>query len=131
MNLERIPDILNRNPPATEEQIAGLSRTLGLDLPSEYRQLLRTANGIHADLVCFYSTAEVPERSGTHEVGRYAPGYILIGSANDFPILLRAGETSPVYETGWGAMSEDRMREIAPNLAAWVEAGCPLPDDEE
>lgn len=128
MNVERIPGLINRFSPATDEQVAALGQSLGLLLPTEYVDLLRTANGILADLVCFYSAEEVPERNQTYQVAKYAPGYILIGSANDFPLLIRAGESSAVLEADWGAMTQDCMSEIAPSLAAWIEAGCPLRD---
>jgi hypothetical protein len=73
----------------------------------------------------------VPERNETYQVAKYAPGYILIGTVNDFPVLLRSGASSAVYRNGWGDMTADGMRELAPSLAAWIERGCPDPEYDE
>jgi hypothetical protein len=121
----RIPEIMSIAPSATAAQIDSLANTLGLELPEEYRALLTEANGLSANLVQIYSTEEVPERNETFKVAEYAPGYLLIGTVNDFPILLRAGRASPVYENDSGAMTPDIMDELAPSLTAWIERGCP------
>ena len=125
MLANRIPDIMSIEPPASRDQIDGLAEALGLRLPVEYRALLAEANGVSANLVEIYSAATVPERNATYEVAVYSPGYILIGTLNDFPLLLRAGEESAVYENDWGAMSPQTMKELAPSLAQWIADGCP------
>lgn len=124
MIAERIPEIMSLAPPATREQIDALETTLGLKLPDEYRQLLAEANGINASLVTIYPADCVPERNETYEVAKYAPGHILIGTVNCFPVLLTAGQNSAVYENGWGAMTPDFMRQLATSLFAWIEVGC-------
>jgi hypothetical protein len=121
----RIPEIRSIAAPATPAQIEALAATLGLELPEEYRALLAEANGVSTNLVHIYSAEEVPERNATYEVAGYAPGYLLVGTVNDFPVLLRAGRSSPVYENDWGAMTPDVMEELAPSLATWIERGCP------
>lgn len=123
--LSRIPEVMAVAPPASAQQIDALAAALGLELPQEYRALLAQANGISANLVQFYAAEDVPERQATYEVAEYAPGYLLIGTVSDFPVLLRAGAASPVYENDWGAMTPDCMHELAPSLAAWIERGCP------
>ena len=125
MLARRIPDIISIAPPATAAQIDTLAATLGLELPEEYRALLAEANGVSANLVQIYAADDVPERNATYEVAEYAPGYLLIGTVNDFPLLLRAGRASAVYQNDWGAMTPDIMDELAPSLADWVERGCP------
>jgi hypothetical protein len=124
MLVARIPDIIAAQPPATAEQLDQLAAALGLVLPDEYRALLGEANGVAANLVQIYAAKEVPERNATFEVAQYAPGYILIGTVYDFPVLLRAGMGSPVFENDWGGMTPDIMTELAPSLDAWIAAGC-------
>ena len=125
MLARRIPDITSIAPAATAAQIDALATALGLELPEEYRALLAEANGVSANLVQIYPVEVVPERNETYEVAKYAPGYLVVGTVNDFPVLLRAGRSSPVYENDWGAMTHDCMDELAPSLAEWIERGCP------
>src|SRR5688572_7832245 len=121
---KRIPEIMSIQPPASAEQIEMLASALGLQLPDEYRALLAEASGVSAKLVQIYPAEDVLERNTTYEVANYSPGYFVIGTVNDFPVLLRAGKLSPVFENDWGAMSPEIMKELAPSLAAWIEAGC-------
>jgi len=121
----RIPDIMSIQPPASSEQLDKLAEALGLQLPDEYRALLAEANGVSANLVQIYPAGVVPERNATYQVAIYSPGYILIGTLNDFPVLLRAGKSSAVYENDWGAMSPEVMKELAPSLSEWIANGCP------
>jgi hypothetical protein len=121
----RIPDVTSIAPPATAAQIDALATALGLELPEEYRALLAEANGVSANLVQIYPVEVVPERNATYEVAEYAPRYLVVGTVNDFPVLLRAGRRSPVYENDWGAMTPDCMDELAPSLAEWIGRGCP------
>ena len=57
-----------------------------------------------------YPAEDVPERNATYEVVKYSPGYFVIGTVNDFRVLLRAGKSSPVFENDWGAMSLKIMK---------------------
>jgi len=120
-----IPNIVSVAPPATAAQIDALGAALGLELPEQYRVLLAEANGVSANLVQIYPAEDVPERNATYEVAEYAPGYVVVGTVNDFPVMLRAGLTSPVFGNDWGAMTPDCMDELAPSLAEWIERGCP------
>ena len=124
MLAKRIPEITSIEPPASAKQIETLASALGLELPDEYWALLAEANGVSANLVRIYPAEDVPERNTTYEVAKYSPGYFVIGTVNDFPVLLRAGKSSPVFESDWGAMSPEIMKELAPSLAAWIESGC-------
>lgn len=125
MFASRIPEIMSIEPPASAEQIDRLASALGLQLPDEYRGLLGEANGVSANLVQIYPAEVVPERNATYEVAKYSPGHFVIGTLNDFPVLLRAGKSSPVFENDWGAMSPETMKELAPSLEAWIAARCP------
>lgn len=120
----RIPGIMSIQPPASTTQIEQLAAGLDLELPDEYRALLAEANGVSANLVEIYPAELVPERNAMYEVARYSPGYLVIGTVNDFPVLLRGGRSSAVYENDWGAMSAECMYELAPSLAAWIAGGC-------
>jgi hypothetical protein len=127
---KRIPEIMSIEPPASAEQIERLASALGLQLPDEYRTLLAEANGVSANLVQIYPSENVPERNFTYEVSKCSPGYFVIGTVNDCPVLLRAGRSSPVFENDWGAMSPDAMKELAPSLERWIGAGCPDSEGE-
>lgn len=127
--VDTIPEILEPHKPASLERIRALATELALQLPSQYEQFLAEADGIYASEVQIYSCDSVPERNGTYEVPIYAPGYILIASVNSFPVLLRSGESSPVYQGDWGSMDPDYFVVLAPSLVEWVEMGCPDRED--
>jgi hypothetical protein len=126
----RIPEIMAIEPPASTEQLDALESALGVQLPYEYRALLAEANGVSANLVQIYPAEDVPERNTTYEVAKYSPGYFVFGTVNDFPVLLRAGKSSPVFENDWGAMSPETMKELASSLEEWIAAGCPDSSDD-
>lgn len=122
---DRIPEIMSVQPPATAAQLDRLAVALGLALPDEYRALLMEANGVSSNRVTIYPAEDVPERNTTYQVAKHSPGYFVIGTVNDFPVLLRGGKSSPVFENDWGAMSPEIMSELAPSLADWINARCP------
>ena len=74
----------NMNPPATEEEIAGAERELGVCLPADYRAFLLRANGgegfIGFPYVILFGIGQVPELNIGYEVNEYVPGYLLFGS---------------------------------------------------
>jgi hypothetical protein len=125
-----IPEIMSLQPPASAEQVDRLAIALSLELPDEYRALLMEANGVSANLVTIYPAEDVPERNATYEVAKYSPGYFVIGTVNCFPVLLRAGKSSPVFGNDWGAMSPEIMSELGSSLATWIAAKCPARNGE-
>ena len=125
MLVKWIPKVLRLEPPASAAQLDALASTLGLELPDDYRALLCEANGVLANLVVFYPVEEVPERNATFAVAANASGHILIGCVNDFPLLLRTGRESPVFQNDWGDMTLDCMYQLGTSLAEWIRRGCP------
>lgn len=125
MLAKRIPEIISLGAPASTDEIGGLESRLGLRLPDEYRQLLGEANGLEANLIQIYPCEDVLERNETYEVNVFAPDFILIGCVNSFPVLLKSGSESAVFENDWGAMTEDCMVKLAANLNEWIARGCP------
>ncbi len=125
MLVKRIPDIIELAEPALDRQLDELSTRMNVELPVEYRQLMKESNGVHANLVELYPIEDIPERNETYEVAQYAPGYLLIGSVCSFPLLLKSGRESPVYQNDWGAMSPDCMTMLGTSLADWIAKGCP------
>jgi len=97
---------LNRFPTSSsathQRQISHLENELDSVLPTEYKALLKESNGVSANLVQLYPIKEIQGMNQTYEVPEYAPGYLLIGSVNDFPVLLKTQEQSPVFENDWG-----------------------------
>lgn len=73
----------------------------------------------------FYPCSCVPERNATYDVSTDAPGYFVIGRVNDFPVLLRAGKESAVYQGGWGYLHPSYFVTLAPSLLQWINRGCP------
>jgi len=125
MFVEGIPEVISQAAPATSDEIASVEKILKLKFPEELRLLLSEANGVEANLVQFYSCEDMPERNETYEVAEYAPGYILFGVVNSFPVLVKEGNVSAVYENDWGAMTPDCMELLAPSLKEWINKGCP------
>jgi len=120
-----IPELIRAEPPASSAQLDTLACALGLELPDDYRALLRQADGVLANLVVIYPAQDVPERNSTFAVAASAPGYFLIGCVNDFPLLLRAGRASPVFENDWGDLTPGCMYQVGTSLAEWIRRGCP------
>jgi hypothetical protein len=110
---------------APAAEVKQLQETLGLELPRQYQDLLRESNGVSANLVEIYPAWEVPERNATYEVQQSLPSHFLFGTVNCFPLLLRKGEESPVYEADWGWMAEADLRVLGSSLEDWINKGCP------
>ena len=125
----RIPEPIELASPASFERIQDLASKLALELPVQYQELLSEADGVNADDVQIYSCDAVPERNETYEVSIFAPGYILVGSVSGFPVLLRSGAKSPIYQGAWGLMNPSYFVLLATSLAEWIDSGCPDRDD--
>lgn len=121
----RIPKLMETQAPAPAAEIQQLQETLGLELPRQYQELLRESNGVSANLVEIYPASEVPERNATYEVQQSLPCHFVFGTVNCFPLLLRKGAESPVYEADWGWMAEEGLRVLGSSLEDWINKGCP------
>jgi hypothetical protein len=121
----RIPELIETKPPASSAELGHLQECLGLELPLQYKGLLSESDGISANLVQIYACSEVPERNTTYAVQESVPGFFVFGTVNCFPLLLRAGAESPVYEADWGWMAKEDLRVLGASLEDWISRGCP------
>jgi hypothetical protein len=127
MHVTDIPDVITRNPPASPDAIRRLRAEVALELSDDYVALLAQADGVCADSFTLYPCEGVLERNVTFEVANYAPGYLAIGDdGGGRAIMLRGGNTSPVFVVGHESMSPEDMKQVAAGLSEWVQLGCPL-----
>ncbi len=82
---ERLSSRLTLATPATRAQISAAERALDLQLPREYREFLEKSNGAEGfvgnnSYACFWPVNELKQLNDAYEVGRYAPGYVFVGS---------------------------------------------------
>ncbi len=133
MNVSAIPKGRKLYPPATAEAIAGVSRFLPAELPEDYATLLSQADGVYADHFTLFSCEELPERNATFEIGKYLPGFVIIGGdGGGSALIMRGGRgRPPVYLVGHGAMFPEFMFLLAESLEEWITAGCPVDPDAE
>jgi SMI1 / KNR4 family (SUKH-1) len=131
MERNQLDQIAEIQDTATDQQIAEAENDLEIKFPEEYRLLLSCSNGLLAnDLVNLYSTDEIAERNSTFEIGKYLPGYLMIGDdCGGSGIFLDAGSNpSPVYLMGHGSLSLSDAVVLAPSLTDWINHRFPLRD---
>jgi SMI1 / KNR4 family (SUKH-1) len=133
VDVAAIPEVMTRNPPAAPEAIAAASRLLPAELPEDYAALLAQADGLLANHFALYSCSDLPERNATFEVGKYAPGFVIVGGdGGGSAIVMRGGPgRSPVFLVGHGVMQSEFMERLAHSLAEWIDLGCPVDPDAE
>jgi hypothetical protein len=76
---------LNCRPPATDETVAAFERASGKQLPDDYRQFLKIANGGEGAIgrnayVILWGVDELASMNQAYEVENYAPGLLIFGS---------------------------------------------------
>jgi hypothetical protein len=121
-------------PPASDESLEALADYVGQPLPAQYLELLKASNGLGSgDFVRLYAAEEVPESNDTYEAKEYAPGYLAIGDdGGGKAIMLKLDSDDPAVSlVGHGTMSPREMEPVAEKLSAWIEAGFPLPEEED
>jgi hypothetical protein len=69
-----------------------------------------------------YEAAAIAERNDTFEVGRYAPGYLLIGDDSGGRGFLLAVDDpqSPVYVSDLGDLHPPGFEIAAPSMESWL-----------
>ncbi len=121
-------------PPAGNESLEALTDYVGRPLPARYRELLQASNGLASgEYVVLYAAEDVPERNDTYGARECAPGYLAIGDdGGGRAIMLKLGADDPaVTLVDHGSMSPEDMEFAAKKLSSWIEAGFPLPEEEE
>ena len=84
--------------PYSENLIDEIEDTLQVKLCSEYKRFLKSHSGLLTNLIQLYSADQIIERNQTYEVQLYSPEYYLIGSKNNFPILMKSSIGKSVFE---------------------------------
>jgi hypothetical protein len=84
-DMRRFIENLNRRPPATEEAISAFEKTSGKQLPTDYREFLKIANGGEGSIgknayVILWGVDELAPMNQAYEVENYAPGLFIFGS---------------------------------------------------
>ena len=133
---ERLAEIASLYEPANEEAIRAAECSLGLIFPGEYVELLRCTDGLDPTVnsdryaIGLFQVHDLAEMAESYEIPEYLPNYLFIGfDGGGRGLFLRSGvERSPVLLCGTGALSESELREVAPDLSAWIEDDFDLGD---
>lgn len=81
MNYNNI-DYIQKNDPATKEDIEFVEKHINETIPKVYKEFLRYANGIVMNLCVLYDTSTIIESYECNEFSINMPGYISIGNDN-------------------------------------------------
>ncbi|MFE7133963.1 SMI1/KNR4 family protein [Streptomyces sp. NPDC057638] len=132
-------DPLNGEEERVAESFAGFlavwtARALGLrDGPNpSVARLWRSTPGVSLpNGVLIHGPHTLRERNETFEIGRYAPGWTLVGDdsgGSGFFMRHHGRDRSSVYRLGLGAVGGDVAEygeRVTDDLMGWVAAGCP------
>ena len=90
MNLKNL-EYIEKNNPATKEEIDFAEKRINGVLPKVYKEFLRYANGMVLNLCVLYDTRSIVESYECNEFAEYVPGYISIGNDNgDRELIIKA-----------------------------------------
>jgi hypothetical protein len=82
--INHILEKFNQNPGASALDIQECEANLGLNLPAEYAELLKTTNGgegfIQESYLILWRTDEIGPLNQSYEVEKYAQGFLVFGS---------------------------------------------------
>jgi cell wall assembly regulator SMI1 len=126
LRIEQIVAKLKKNPPATKEMIASVSKVLGLQFPKEYEQLLLIANGASGFLAAdgryllVYPIEKLPELNKGYLFSELCPHLVLFGSdggANGFSFDTRE-QAMPVAMSDF--VCPDEARVVATSFAEFL-----------
>jgi len=115
-------------PPASVENILKAEHALGIDLPVEYSDFLKVANGAYFENgIRIYPLDELVERNETLEVTEYAPGFLAIGDDNSEYVFIvdQTLKPSPIFMVFVGSMDPDDKVRVGDSLESWLQSGCP------
>jgi hypothetical protein len=86
--VNKIKDLLdgmNFRPSATDSAIAAGKRELGVDLPPEYREFLKRANGgegfVGKNYLILWRVEELASMNQAYQIQEYIPGLLIFGSS--------------------------------------------------
>lgn len=133
MKIGNFSSQLHLNTPASDSAILQVEAELGIQLPGQYKTLLKLTNGLTSYRGVFlYSTEDLAERNITFEVQVYASGYLAIGDDSGdrlFMISLSADEPV-IYGVDQGALSSKWLTPLSGSLEQWLQDACPAAIEE-
>ena len=131
MNYNNI-DYIQKNAPATKEDIESVEKHINETIPKVYKEVLRYANGIAMNLCILYDTSTIIESYECNEFSVNMPGYISIGNDNgDRELIMKAEKGATLC--GFLDAAEIGNSEVEEwfDFKSWLENGCEMEDDEE
>ena len=127
MNIYSLTNIVTIAPPASDAEISDLEGRLNFQIPPEYNDLLRVANGFEltSGLVIYFSV-DVAERNNTFAIMEQLPGYVAVGDdSGGKSIVIRVDGSGGVFTVDHGAVFPDELETVGLSLSYWVDRGCP------
>ncbi|MFF4195541.1 SMI1/KNR4 family protein [Nonomuraea sp. NPDC001831] len=110
---------------ATPDDVMRARAETAMSLPAPLVALWRVRDGLHTESgVVVYSAGDIGERNATHEVARYAPGFLLVGDdSGGCGFLLRADDPdSAVFSSDLGDLDPAGFDVVAADFASWIES---------
>ena len=130
MNYNNI-DYIQKNAPATKEDIESVEKHINETIPKVYKEVLRYANGIAMNLCILYDTSTIIESYECNEFSINMPGYISIGNDNgDRELIMKAEKGATLC--GFLDAAEIGNSEVEEwfDFKSWLENGFEMEDDE-
>ena len=125
-------DVLQINPPASENDIAFVEKNIVGSLPEIYKSFLRRANGIILNNCVLYDTDSIVEMYTANQFKEYAPDYVSIGNDNGDRELIMKAENNAVM-CGFldaGALGTEQPDDWF-EFTSFLAGGCEILEDEE
>lgn len=125
-------DYIQKNDPATKEDIEFVEKHINETIPKVYKEFLRYANGIVMNLCVLYDTSTIIESYECNEFSINMPGYISIGNDNGDRELIMKAEKGAIL-CGFLDAAEIGNFDVEEwfDFKSWIENGCEMEDDEE
>ena len=125
-------DYIQKNDPATKEDIEFVEKHINETIPKVYKEFLRYANGIVMNLCVLYDTSTIIESYEWNEFSINMHGYISIGNDNgDRELIMKAEKGATLCGFLDAAEIENFDVEEWFDFKSWIENGCEMEDDEE
>lgn len=133
MDLNSIRELI-LNPPADVMDIEKVELKLHTKLPTSYKELLQSSNGVYTNEgIIIYGTEDLIERNETWETKVYAPGFISIGDDSGGKVILLSqdSENKEVLIVYTGDMNPENATLISNDLIQWVNGGLKIDIEEK
>lgn len=122
------------SPSANELDIKKVEMELNTQLPSSYKELLQTSNGVATNEgIYIYGTDDILERNAIWKTDDYAPGFISIGDDSGGRVILMRQdvEKEEILIVDSGVMSPEFASLISNNLIHWINSGLKIDIDDK